>query len=294
MRTPPAAGTSRRPTTPQRCSAQEQRGASPPAPPRTEPSPPDSPSHPHVPPTSTGLRPPACRRRSPRRSRTPSRNPRHYPWTAHGMRLVADSPDDDRRLLVTVSFRAAGPRPPRRGRPSRGSTPNLGRGGTRDERCPMWAPSRASWPARPSISSPGGGGACRATGTASPSHADAFPGRWASTSSCQGLRHWVLGTEDAVPLVVGIDRLTGKHLSQGPALPWEIHRELAPRVGDDPLPTGSVGRAATHSPLVSSRHCRDTRNGERFFNLSPLRCILPSQRHILCAKEELKLSAVSR
>lgn len=157
MRTPPAAGTSRRPTTPQRCSAQEQRGASPPAPPRTEPSPPDSPSHPHVPPTSTGLRPPACRRRSPRRSRTPSRNPRHYPWTAHGMRLVADSPDDDRRLLVTVSFRAAGPRPPRRGRPSRGSTPNLGRGGTRDERCPMWAPSRASWPARPSISSPGWG-----------------------------------------------------------------------------------------------------------------------------------------
>ena len=62
-----------------------------------------------------------------------------------------------------------------------------------------------------------------------------------------------------------------------------------------------MGKAASHRtslpPLLlhfrlSEASAKGEWFGERFLNLSPFHCILPSQRHILCAKEELKLSAI--
>ena len=91
-----------------------------------------------------------------------------------------------------------------------------------------------------------------------------------------------------------VERGTGNDVESGRlhvvGTPWGMRIAR----GERTRPREGAGRASEAFSLVSGGSQRRTQEEARGFHLSPFRCIAPSQRHILCAREELKLSSVSR
>ena len=76
--------------------------------------------------------------------------------------------------------------------------------------------------------------------------------------------------------------------------PWGMRRELAPRVGNEPTTRECAGHADNVFSLVNCSSQHWDIGKARGFRLPPFRSICPSQRHFLCAREELKLSSIQR
>ena len=98
----------------------------------------------------------------------------------------------------------------------------------------------------------------------------------------------LVAASDRDPLAAGGD-------PSGPmGNPWGMRRELAPRVGTNAPPEAPPVTSAAAFPLASSKtQHRDMRKAGGF-RLPPFRCVTPSQRRFLCAREELKLSSIQQ